>query len=757
MDFYSRQAAARGQSRWLVLAFAVALLAVALALDFVLFTFLAGRDSYAGFNALDYARAHPREAVVSTLLVAGVLGIASLYKSLELRAGGGVVARSLGGVLVNADTRDLKRKRLLNVVEEMAIASGVPMPEVYVLDQEPCINAFAAGHTPANAAITVTQGALDRLTRDELQGVIGHEFSHVLNGDMRLNVQLMGWVFGLFVIGLIGRAIVDWSPRNRRNSGTVVLGFAVVVLGYVGLFAGRILQAAVARQRERLADASGVQFTRNPQGLKGALVKIAALPEGSELVAADAEQAAHMFFAEGLSRVFATHPPLLERIRELDPQFDQSELETVAAEMAQAPVGEELDAGGQAAALDVVEGSASGAGAAPGAGGQAGSAGEFGVGLPGVGGARDGGATGAMDARGVKNGGLAVGAGLVTASGFAGGGRGGSGALADGTPDGGVGSRAGVSGSERGLGGADALAGASPGVGAGQLAFNLGAGGRGGGGVGRVASQVADRVGRPDDAHIQHAQAVRLALPPAVRELTESPGGAQALVIALLISADGAAQSQQLAMLARSIHAASFTVIQRVIPLTRALDPMLRLPVVQRAFPALRRLTLSQRESLAKLICVLIHADARVDVFEYCLAKLLETLLSDAMAPAAPHGTLTLEDVVSELGLLFAVFAQIGAPDERAAREAYEVGMAVVLPRERPAYAPVSEWQGQLSAALPRLMQMHPFAKKAVIEGLVKTVANDELLTDEEAELLRTVCALLQCPLPVMLPVIAGD
>jgi Zn-dependent protease with chaperone function len=278
----------------------------------------------------------------------GVLSVASLYKSLELRAGGGVVARSLGGVLVTSDTADLKRKRLLNVVEEMAIASGVPMPEVYVLEQEPAINAFAAGHTPANAAVTVTQGALDRLSRDELQGVIGHEFSHVLNGDMRLNVQLMGWVFGLLVIGLIGRMIVDWSPRNRRNSGGLVaVGFAVMVLGYVGLLAGRILQAAVARQRERLADASGVQFTRNPQGLKGALVKIAALPEGSQLVAADAEQAAHMFFAAGLPRVFATHPPILERIRELDPHFDPRELEAAAAEPDQEPTAAEV-AGGAA-------------------------------------------------------------------------------------------------------------------------------------------------------------------------------------------------------------------------------------------------------------------------------------------------------------------------------------------------------------------------------------------------------------------------
>src|ERR1700730_15716821 len=341
MDFYARQAAARGQTRWLVIGFVLCLLAVALALDLVLFTFLSSARANAPVIApLEFAALNPGVAIVSTLMVMGVLGLASLYKSMELRGGGGVVARSLGGVLVDPDTRDPERKRLLNVVSEMAIASGVPMPEVYVLEQEAAINAFAAGHTPANAAVTVTQGALDRLNRDQLQGVIGHEFSHILNGDMRLNVQLMGWVFGLFVVALIGRLILNFSPRNRRgNNGIIALGFAVMVLGYVGLFLGRLMQAAVSRQRERLADASGVQFTRNPQGLKEALVKIAAMPDGSVLTTPHAEQAAHMFFAEGLNRFFATHPPILERIRELDPHFDESELARAAAEVERTGVG----------------------------------------------------------------------------------------------------------------------------------------------------------------------------------------------------------------------------------------------------------------------------------------------------------------------------------------------------------------------------------------------------------------------------------
>jgi Zn-dependent protease with chaperone function len=653
VDFYSRQAAARGQSRWLVLAFALSLLAVALALDFVLFTFVAGRAAGYGFNALDYAAANPGAVLFCTLAVMGVLGLASLYKTMELRAGGGVVARSLGGVLVSSDTADLKRKRLLNVVEEMAIASGVPMPEVYVLEQEPGINAFAAGHTPANAAVTVTQGALDRLTREELQGVIGHEFSHILNGDMRLNVQLMGWVFGLFVIGLIGRMIVNVSPRNRRDSNALVaLGFAVIVLGYVGLLAGRILQAAVARQRERLADASGVQFTRNPQGLKGALVKIAASPDGSALVAADAEQAAHMLFAEGLERVFATHPPILERIRELDPQFDPRELERAAAQPDQEP-----------------------------------SAAEFGPGL-------------GLQGR--------------------------------------YGGQAGAAG---GLGGV------------GQIPFGT----RPGGSIDSAARAVVSQVGQPDTEHIQHAQAVRLALPQAARELTESAGGAQALVIALLISSDPAVRERQLGVLANSTNPGTLQAIERVIPIALAVDPMLRLPVLQRSFPALRRATVAQRKVLARLVNDLINADQRVSVFEFCLAKLLERLFSDEPGTKPLHGTLTLEDEESDIASLFAIIAQIGAADERAARTAYEVGISTVLPMRRPPYAAVGDWQSKLSAVLPKLEQLHPFAKKAVIEGLVKTIANDEMLMDEEAELLRTLCALLHCPLPPMLPLIAGD
>ena len=222
----------------------------------------------------------------------------------------------------------------------MSIASGVTMPEVYVLENEDGINAFAAGNSPADAAIAVTRGAATRLKREELQGVVAHEFSHILNGDMRLNLRLLGWTFGLLAVAIVARVVLQSTPgagsRSRKDgAGALMLAaLAVMVLGYIGVFFGRLLQAAVSRHRERLADASAVQFTRNPVGLSGALLKIAGTSAGSRLVTPEAEEVAHMLFAAGLPRLFATHPPLEERLKALDPSFRASELPKLAAEAA---------------------------------------------------------------------------------------------------------------------------------------------------------------------------------------------------------------------------------------------------------------------------------------------------------------------------------------------------------------------------------------------------------------------------------------
>ncbi len=260
-------------------------------------------------------------------------------RTVTLSAGGSKVAEQLGGTRVSANTADPLHRRLLNVVEEMAIASGVPVPQVYVLEREAGINAFAAGHNTANAAVAVTRGALVNLNRDELQGVIAHEFSHVLNGDMRLSTRLIGLLFGLTVIAMIARTVLRHAPRSSGRKGGAaiaviyVAALVVLVLGWIGLFFGRLIQAAVSRNRESLADASAIQFTRDPQGLRGALVKIGALGTGSRFADADAEEVAHLLFAEGIGRAFATHPPLIERIREIDPRFQPEEFDRVRRRM----------------------------------------------------------------------------------------------------------------------------------------------------------------------------------------------------------------------------------------------------------------------------------------------------------------------------------------------------------------------------------------------------------------------------------------
>ena len=238
---------------------------------------------------------------------------------------------------LHPETTDPDERRILNVVEEMAIAAGTPVPPVYLLEKEDGINAFAAGHSPSDAVVAVTRGCVRTLSRDELQGVVGHEFSHILNGDMRLNLRLMGVLFGILLIGLTGYILLRSSSgyrvrddRDDDRGGRNVLpliGLALYVIGYVGVFFANLIKSAVSRQREFLADASAVQFTRNPDGIAGALKKIGALSAGSTIREPRAEEASHMFFgsAGGAGQLFgllATHPPLVERIRRLDPSFD---------------------------------------------------------------------------------------------------------------------------------------------------------------------------------------------------------------------------------------------------------------------------------------------------------------------------------------------------------------------------------------------------------------------------------------------------
>ena len=340
MNFFSAQDQARRSSRRLVAAYIVATIAIVLGVTaivgFALFSF--SQSGY-GYTPGQFIREQTALllgiALLTTLFILG----SSLYKTSRLSAGGGRVAADMGGTLVPTDVQDPLRRRLRNVVEEMAIASGVPVPEIYVMEEEHGINAFAAGFSPSDAAIAVTRGTLELLDRDELQGVIAHEFSHILNGDMKLNVRLMGVLFGIMVLGLIGRMVVRGgyhssivsSRRNRNAPVVLVVGIGLVVLGGIGVFFARIIKASVSRQREYLADASAVQFTRQSEGIASALKKIGGYSEGSKISATDPEEVSHMLFGSGASLmgVFATHPPLVDRIQALDPSFKEGDFPRV--------------------------------------------------------------------------------------------------------------------------------------------------------------------------------------------------------------------------------------------------------------------------------------------------------------------------------------------------------------------------------------------------------------------------------------------
>jgi Zn-dependent protease with chaperone function len=374
-DFFQQQDIARRNTTRLVILFALAVLAIVISVDLLLAVTLgvASRDSDTG--AINWtAAADPQLLLLSAVATLAVVGGGSLYKTAQLRGGGHVVAEALGGRPLTTDTADPAERRVLNVVEEMAIASGTPVPPVYLLDQEAGINAFAAGFTPEDAVIGVTRGTVTQLSRDELQGVIAHEFSHILNGDMRLNIRLMGLLHGILIIGIIGYFILRSSlyagmagrRRSRDGNGAfaiAALGIGLAVVGFAGTFFGNLIKAAVSRQREFLADASAVQFTRQPDGIAGALRKIGGVVSGSSIQHPSAPEASHLFFGRatgGLAGLFSTHPPLDERIRRIDPSWDGTfpevgdHIEAPAAEAPAMAGASGFAAGGSGQVADIV-------------------------------------------------------------------------------------------------------------------------------------------------------------------------------------------------------------------------------------------------------------------------------------------------------------------------------------------------------------------------------------------------------------------
>ncbi|MEX1121283.1 MAG: M48 family metallopeptidase, partial [Balneolales bacterium] len=357
MDFFESQENARKLTRRLVILYVLAVVLIIVTVYIVVSVIFLDPEARMGDSLVQ--RLWNAE-LFFTVSIATLIVISSgtLFRVIQLRGGGASVAEMMGGKKINPSTTDRNERQLVNVVEEMSIASGVAVPDIFVMDKEDSINAFAAGYTTNDAAVAVTRGTLEQLDRDELQGVIAHEFSHIFNGDMRLNVRLIGILNGILLLNLLGfmllrGGIYGSMGRRRSRSGgdkgggaaaILALAIGLIVIGYIGMLFGRMIQSAVSRQREYLADAAAVQYTRNPEGLAGALSKIRDAAKGAKMQDAHAMELSHMFFASGfrsaLDSLFATHPPLEKRLQAIDPNYKRK----VESERAKSKSGEKVRA-----------------------------------------------------------------------------------------------------------------------------------------------------------------------------------------------------------------------------------------------------------------------------------------------------------------------------------------------------------------------------------------------------------------------------
>jgi len=369
MNFFEAQDEARRRTKWLAVYFVLAVIGVIVSVYGIVYLTML-------FTGASISPWMPGVFALTALGTGSVMGTGSLFKTMQLNGGGAVVARDMGAREIDPHTRDADERRLVNIVEEMAIASGVPVPGIWLMDNELGINAFAAGTEPGNAVVAVTRGCLQRLSRSELQGVVAHEFSHILNGDMKLNMRLMGLLFGILMISMIGRMLFEAlrfarvRSSNSKEGGVgiviaiVLAGICLMIVGSVGVFFGRMIQAAISRQREYLADASAVQFTRDPSGIAGALKKIGGQQFGSKISAPKAAEASHLFFADGgmFSYGLATHPPLDVRIKALEVSWDGEFVDSQLPDVAE---GRGTSQSGHRAPDERVSGLSSSAGLAP--------------------------------------------------------------------------------------------------------------------------------------------------------------------------------------------------------------------------------------------------------------------------------------------------------------------------------------------------------------------------------------------------------
>ena len=636
-DFFERQSVARRSTKWLIGLF---LLAVVLIVGIVV---VATALAVGAIDDSEISQLMRERGAVDLWVLpigAGACALAliaggSLFKVSQLRGGGTIVAENVGGRRIAPNTTDRVERRVLNVVEEMALASGVPVPPVYFLAEEQGINAFAAGYSPSDAVVAVTRGTAEQLSREELQGVVAHEFSHILNGDMRMNIRLIGVLHGILLLGLIGRILFRIAAhsggrsRSKKDSGVLFLavGLALVVIGLVGTLIGNLIKAAVSRQREYLADASAVQFTRNPGGIAGALKRIGAAVTGSKIEHRNAAEMSHMYFSqgvwEGFTGLMATHPPLSKRIVALEPGWDGK-----FPAMPRVPV-----------------------------------------------------------------------------------------ALAE-------------------------IAGASGLVGAAGNEVPV-----------EVVEHAADQVGHPTEMHRLYARGLVASLPEEILEAVHEPYGARAVIFALLLDADDSVREIQMRALAATTTPDIVALTDLLAPSVRQLDARIRLPLVDMSLPALRAMAKSQYVEFSRAFTKLVEADQRLGLFEWTLHRILLRHLrpqfEEAAAPRiAYYGLQRLAEPCSVLLSTLAYAGNTVAEARTAFAEA-----AGHLPKVKLELLPTGECGLlQLDKALNELAQVAVKHRERLIDACAAAICADDEVKIREAELLRGISDMLNCPMPPLLP-----
>jgi Zn-dependent protease with chaperone function/uncharacterized tellurite resistance protein B-like protein len=664
MDFFGHQEQARKRTKQLVLLFALALLALIFLTNMMVAGFLWGNPNIfpnlgkqaiqdpSLFDIFHYISWQAWLTISS--IVCGFVGLAYLYKSIKLSGGGASIAHSLGGRLLKPNSEDFYERRLLNIVEEMAIASGMPVPQVFLMDDEIGINAFAAGFQPSDSVIGVTKGCLTKLSRLQLQGVIGHEFSHILNGDMRMNMRLIAILFGISCIGLLGRIILEagashsmYNQRHRRSSllsssgnkkeGGVPLffiGLGFMILGYSGVFFSKLIQSAVSRQREYLADASAVQFTRNPDAIAQALKVIGYGGVGSAIGHSHREEFSHAFFGNAIYNSFSshfgflsTHPKLEERIRRIDKHWKGEWVKPQTLRQA-------YDESPQFAPKNKIK------------------------------------------------------------------------------PE--------------------------------QLLTGIAA-----------AMSAAIDFDSPSSSAFEGVRAINTSkhhnvdAESALTTAAHDPLNARGLCYALLLAPNSSrVHPQQLDLIKQVCGEGLLDTVQQLIPMIALLEESKRLPLIEKTIPALKLLSQNQYIEFKQLLIKLVHADGKIDLFEWCLYRMilqyLNPIFAKAKAIKAKHGNV--KKLTSEIETVLSFVANHGHDSLEGALESFAIAARTAGFEGLQLQAKTSSFK-DFNVALDTLTEAFPHVKGRIMKALATCIRVNGADVVEQ-ELVQTIAAILECPTP---------